>query len=254
MYFKDFPNIYYTYNINGKDVLKVVRDITTNVRLRKDILSNITLYDSYDIQEGDTPEIVAAKYYGSSEYHWAIMLANEIYDYREDWPMSQLVLNEYIKTKYNQFDAISWTYSGDVVTAVIPDHGITLDGTDDVVVNNAYVTITDIITGEQTIELANGLDGTLNITGVLEDSITFTSNGQIEGTPTGGVSIYTSAREYRTKHYELDGYIVSADEIGAQPVTYYDYEVSLNDSKRNIKLISPGIVAQIADELKKLIG
>jgi hypothetical protein len=254
MYFKDFPNIYYTYNVNGKDVLKVVRDITSNVRLRKYILSNITLYDSYDIQEGDTPEIVAAKYYGSSEYHWAIMLANEIYDYREDWPMSQMVLDEYIKTKYNRFVATSWTYSDDVVTAVVPEHGIVLDGTDDIIVNNAYVTITDSITGERTIQLADGFDGSLTIDSVLDDSIAFISNGQVVGEPAGSMTIYTSAREYRTKHYELDGYVVSADEVGAQPITYYDYEVSLNDSKRNIKLISPGIVVQIADELKKLIG
>ena len=78
MYFDRFKDIYYEFNINGKKVLKTVKDITTNVRFRKELLSQVTLYDEYDIQEGETPDIIAAKYYGSSQYHWVVMLANEL--------------------------------------------------------------------------------------------------------------------------------------------------------------------------------
>lgn len=77
MYFKNFQKIYYDYTINGEKELKVVTDITKNVRFRKEVLFNILTYDLYDIKDGETPEIIAEKIYGNPEYHWIIMLANE---------------------------------------------------------------------------------------------------------------------------------------------------------------------------------
>lgn len=106
MYFRKFPDIYYQYDINGKPTLKIVSDITTNVRFRKEILDNVTLYDSYDVQDGETPEIVAAKLYGSTEYHWVVMLANDVHDYLEDWPLDSRTLDLYIQDKYEDPYAI----------------------------------------------------------------------------------------------------------------------------------------------------
>lgn len=100
MYFRKFPDIYYQYDINGKPTLKIVSDITTNVRFRKEILENVTLYDSYDVQDGETPEIVAAKLYGSTEYHWVVMLANDVHDHLEDWPLDSRTLDLMIQDKY----------------------------------------------------------------------------------------------------------------------------------------------------------
>ena len=76
MYFDRFQKFLYDFKVNGKTQYTLVRDITTNVRVRKQILENITLYDEYDIRDGETPEIIAEKVYGSSQYHWVIMLAN----------------------------------------------------------------------------------------------------------------------------------------------------------------------------------
>jgi hypothetical protein len=106
MYFSKFPKIFYEFDIGNQTVLKPVTDITTNVRFRKQILSNITLYDLYDIKDGETPEILADRVYGSSQYHWVIMLANDRYDYVRDWPMHSDVLDQYIASKYTpqQYD------------------------------------------------------------------------------------------------------------------------------------------------------
>jgi len=88
MYFKHFPTIYYQFQIGDQLILKPITDIVTNVRFRKEILENITLFDDYDIKDGETPEIIAEKVYGSPFYHWMIMLANERYDYVRDFPLS----------------------------------------------------------------------------------------------------------------------------------------------------------------------
>ena len=75
-------------------------DITRNIRFRRDVLANITVYDYYDIVEGETPEIVDEKIYGNAKYHWIVMLANERYDYIGDWPLTQANLDQYVIDKY----------------------------------------------------------------------------------------------------------------------------------------------------------
>jgi hypothetical protein len=74
MYFKDFPKFIYDFKYDDSAATKtsVVKDITRNIRFRKEILANITLYDEYDIVDGETPEIIAEKIYGNPEYHWII--------------------------------------------------------------------------------------------------------------------------------------------------------------------------------------
>jgi hypothetical protein len=78
----------------------ILTDITRNIRFRRDVLANISVYDYYDITEGETPEIVAEKIYGNAQYHWIVMLVNERYDYLNDWPLTQPNLAQYIIDKY----------------------------------------------------------------------------------------------------------------------------------------------------------
>jgi len=100
MYFSQFPEMLYDFNVGGKDKVFILRDITTNVRILKTVLENISLYDTYDVVDGETPEVVSAKLYGSSQYHWALMLANQRFDYLNDWPMTFIALEKYCIDKY----------------------------------------------------------------------------------------------------------------------------------------------------------
>jgi hypothetical protein len=93
MYFSSMPQIYYDFvDTDGLLTTKVVTDITTNVRFIRQVLENITTYDEYDIIDGETPEMIAGKIYGNPLYHWVIMLANDRYDYREDFPLDYTAL------------------------------------------------------------------------------------------------------------------------------------------------------------------
>lgn len=109
MYFKKIPNIYYQFDIGNKTPISVVKDITANVRIRKEALEKVTLYDEYDLRDGETPEILAARYYGSPTYHWIIMLANQRYDYINDFPLSSANFEQYMIERYP--DTSTW---GDV--------------------------------------------------------------------------------------------------------------------------------------------
>lgn len=100
MYFKNFPTLLYPFYINGQVVGKVVKDITLNVRVIKSVLANITLYDEYLMQDGDTPEIIAEKMYKDPNLHWTIMLVNDRYDYINDFPVPDSILEQVVLEKY----------------------------------------------------------------------------------------------------------------------------------------------------------
>ena len=166
MYFEKFNRGLYEFNINGTETSIGVVDITKNVRILKEVLSNITLYDEYDVKDGETPEIIAEKVYGNALYHWVILLVNERYDGILDFPQPDRVIDQLIIDKY----------------------------------------------------------GVENIDG-----------------------IHHYVKEVDGKFYE-----VSSDVAGATVVTNKDYEYTLNESKRRIKLISPTLVSQVLNEYTDL--
>lgn len=100
MYFKHFPVLYYPVTIGGVKQYAQLKDISINVRFVKEFLSNITLYDLYNIVDGETPEIISEKFYGTPYYHWIIMLVNERYDYVSDLPLTYDRLVQYCAEKY----------------------------------------------------------------------------------------------------------------------------------------------------------
>jgi hypothetical protein len=100
MYFKNFPEFIYDFVVGSSNKTSLVKDITRNIRFRRDVLANITVYDEYDIVDGETPEIIAEKIYGDPQYHWIIMLANDRYDYIEDFPLAEYQLVKVIASKY----------------------------------------------------------------------------------------------------------------------------------------------------------
>ena len=104
MYFDSFPVIFYdsTGNLNFKDVTNLLR----RVGLRTKVRTNSLLYDTYDVKEGETPEMIAHKLYGDTELHWIILLINELTDRYHQWPMTTPQFLDFINDKYDNPDGI----------------------------------------------------------------------------------------------------------------------------------------------------
>ena len=98
-YFDMFPNIYYSAKGDGK--FTIMKDILSRVKLIANVKENILGFDYYDVQDGETPEMIAHRYYGDVNLHWTILVANDIVDYYEDWPMSVQRFEEFVKEKYD---------------------------------------------------------------------------------------------------------------------------------------------------------
>ena len=99
-YFVNFPTLMYDPISNG-DNAKLVTNILKRVRMRANMKKNVIMLDQYDIQENETPEIVADRHHGSSHYHWVVMLLNDISDIHHDWPKSTRQLQKYVSLKYS---------------------------------------------------------------------------------------------------------------------------------------------------------
>ena len=97
-YFSHFSTI--MYDPAGDGSAKVATDILSRVRVRANMKKEIVMLDQYDVQENETPEILADRHHGSPHYHWVIMLLNDISDVNHDWIKSTRQLQKYLTTKY----------------------------------------------------------------------------------------------------------------------------------------------------------
>ena len=104
MYFSKFPKILYDLKQDGTS--KVVTDIFRRIKVREKIKDNISLLDRYDVGEGETPETVAFKIYGDTNYFWIICLMNNIVNRYYDWPLPEFVFQQYVADKYSNPDGI----------------------------------------------------------------------------------------------------------------------------------------------------
>ena len=98
MYFSRFPMM--AYNIKGDNTYKLVPDILRRVKLRANIRNGMFMFDNYDVKEGETPEQVAFKWFGDTEYHWVILMTNNITDRYYEWPLTQPQFQAHLEDKY----------------------------------------------------------------------------------------------------------------------------------------------------------
>ena len=104
MYFDTFPKILYDSKGNGK--VKIVTNLLKRVAIRTKVKNNTSLFDTYTVQNGDTPESIADKLYDDPELHWVVLMVNDITDRYHQWPMYEQQFNTYVSEKYDNPDAV----------------------------------------------------------------------------------------------------------------------------------------------------
>jgi hypothetical protein len=161
-YFTNFPRLQYEYG--GETGQEIITNIFRRVAIKDNIKNNGSLFIAYGVKNGEKPEHVSDKIYGSEEHYWVILLMNEIHNVYCEWPLSEAELRLFVEKKY-------------------------------------------------------GVDG-FN----------------------------------KTHHYvNSDGFIVSQDIIGSSPVSNYDHETSVNDSKRFIKILDPLYLDLVISEIETIV-
>lgn len=98
-YFRTIPTMRYeTFDETRQS--KVVTNIFTRVRATLEAKTDRAIFYTYELLDGQSPEVVAWKYYGSTDYTWVVLLFNDILDPKFDWILQHHELNNYIANKY----------------------------------------------------------------------------------------------------------------------------------------------------------
>jgi hypothetical protein len=230
MYFKSFPYTY--YSLDDASTVQVVTNITNRVTLSDEVKTNLSLYDEYDIKEGETPELVASKFYSNTELHWLILHYNEIIDPRFDWPLDSNNLNRYIAGKYNDVNAIHHYEDA---------NGDRINGSVYLISTNAFTnfSVNDVITNNTN----NGVGYITQKNSSSNVSVAVT----VGGFKTGDQILQTSNTTNRAN-------ITSTVSISGNPVTNYTFEDGVNESKRRIKILKASYVDAVVNDFKKKLG
>lgn len=101
-FFKNFQQLTYDFTIDGdyEQVKYGVTNVLQRIRIYAEDYKKSGAVDVYTISDGDTPEMVSEKYYGNPNYHYIILIMNNMVNGLEDFPKSQYMLEQYITTKY----------------------------------------------------------------------------------------------------------------------------------------------------------
>jgi len=107
-YFNYFPKTFYTSN-NRNTGVDTITNLIARFAFEQKLKENSLVFYEYNIQETDTPEIIAHKFYGDVEKHWIVLLFNDIVDPQYDWPLQYNTLINYIDEKYTANGAANST-------------------------------------------------------------------------------------------------------------------------------------------------
>jgi len=230
MYFKSFP--YTFYSLDNTTTVQVVTNLTTRITLTDEVKNNLSLFDEYDIKDGETPELVAEKFYGNPELHWLVLHYNEIIDPRFDWPLDTNNLNRYIAGKYanvngiHHYEDANGNYANGNVY-LISSSDFTEFNIDDAITNN-----TNTGSGYITQKISSS-----NV------RVTVTTGGFISGDRIKNISNTNSIAN-----------ITSTVVLSGTPVTNLTYEDEVNESTSRIKILKSSYVDAIVVDFKKKLG
>ncbi|MCG7944867.1 MAG: baseplate wedge protein 53 [Candidatus Thiodiazotropha taylori] len=218
MYFKTFPYVDYPFpdNMNRK-----IKNLSLRPAIHQDVFRYAENLERYIIQDGETPETIAYDKYGSVDMHWIIMLANTRLNLYKHWPKSTAHFQDYVYYKYK----FQKTQLGKTVEMTLRE---TLEFTQFVgLPDDQYTsTITRTDDSEFVIDIAPPY---------FED---------VEG-----------------KLYSYDSLTVTKDAFGrtiiqeeVTPLSYYDWEMRLNDELRELYIPTIDVARRLQKELKGLMN
>jgi hypothetical protein len=220
MYFNRFPKTPYAFNLKD-DSLVAATNIFSRFKIRSAVLNNTMAFYKYQVEDGETPEIISFKMYNDPKYHWLVCMSNDIVDGQFELPLSTNSLEKNILKKYNytaieQALAATHHYEKVVHTLYTQADGFTTESTEKLETSlrqydyssNTLVTKVVNVPETQTVTIrANTADNSSAVTGTL--------------------TITTTYRE----------------------LSVYDYELEQNEKNRTINILKRQYIPLISNEL-----
>jgi len=111
-YFNELPNIEYLSrfaNQSSNEDYTLAKNIFRRAKLREDIAGAVTVFQYYQIKDGERPDQIADRIYGDPELDWVILITNNITSYPSQWTLTNEDLYEYLIDKYVSEDTFTKT-------------------------------------------------------------------------------------------------------------------------------------------------
>ena len=199
-YFRNIPNFEYVNRLpdsHSSSEYIEVKNLFKRGKIRNDIFKDVTYFTKYSIQGDDRPDNVAFSLYQDSGLDWVVLLANNIINIQDEWPLTQESFENYLLNKYGNEQSI---------------HGI-----------HHY----------ESKEVKNSIGSV-----ILKEGL--------------------HVPQYFTLKF-LDANLGTYTEVGGagdlitSEVTNYDYEVDLQDKKRQIYVLKQGYLNLIITDMERIM-
>ena len=229
-YFNKFPKTVYT--LVEYKTGQITPDIFRRTKFLSEFTENFAFFDEYDIEDGETPEIVADLVYNDPTLHWIILQSDEIIDPRFDWPLDTFRLKRYAEGKYANINGIH--HYEDTTGNVI----------------NGNITITS------SAEFANFHVGNVvtNLTSSGNAFITSKSSSSSITITTFNGGFVTGNQISLVNNNLIRANITTTTLITGSPITNYTFEIEENETKRRIRIIKPQVISEIINEFESTIS
>jgi hypothetical protein len=216
LYFNTLPKIF-TPDENGNYIL--MTNLLTRAKLVEKLQNNPMLFYKYVIQDGDTPEILAEKYYDDPFKYWIILYSNQIMDPLWDWPLPYEQFLSYINSKYADDAATQSQTPLEYTNTTVQEY-------------------------QKIVTTVDNYSQTTNVQTVSVDFVTYSALSTSEQTfpiyapGHSGTVVVTSCTVKTTKNL----------------VTIFDYEFNINESKREIKIMDSRFSNQMEEQFRTLMS
>jgi hypothetical protein len=254
-YFGAFPKIEYDINNISTYIYgphETVTDIFFRFGILRSIVDDVTSYYTYEVQDSDTPELLAEQVYGDSGAAWIILYANGMVDPLFDWPLNYDAFQKMIIGKYGSVENAKTTthHAEKIITRY----------------NTFYQTstVTRFNIDENRLTIFPWTQAPYEYYNPYTQYVEATADDNYYSVDTDRLTAdsYTNARfnfvdtpiaanTYTT--YSVDGKTIH-ETVSGLVVSNYDYEERLNEERRLIKVIKSEYYSQIMKEFRSITG
>ena len=236
MYFANINNA--VIDVDGSGNLDLMKNLTAKAKISDALISNAGFYETIEIIDGERPDHLSKRLYGTEIYHWTFLLLNpHIKNIWDDWPMSSSQLIDYCTNKYQYLAADT-----------------------DVTLNNKFIlgeTVRGSVSGA--LGIVKEIHVNMGYVTIEKTSGTFTITGEtISGLDSqdSAACNFIKSEAYAPHHHTDDstGAWVPRRTAGTTGYSYIDYETAISEQNRNVKVIRPSLISAVAQQFTEAMG
>ena len=215
-YFNNLPNILYQSPLPDRSStgdLIEIKNIFRRSKLYDYLKDNATLFNKFIVEDGDRPDTVAEELYGSSRYDYVVVLTAGIVNIHDEWPLQD----------YQMYDLALSKYGSEIKMNEIHHY--------------------------ETYEIKDSQNRQ-----ILPPNLIVDAEFKMDGSALrfGGNRFTLISQAGNTQLDDKNEYTVATDNI-ARPVTNFEFEVSLNEKKREIDLLRPSYLQTFVNDLRDVV-